>query len=62
MQSFLRTPYARVLGEPEHRASAVDELPNRTGAGGPSMNPEAIAYAPVGGTVTQREAGLGHYN
>jgi multidrug resistance efflux pump len=25
------------------------------------MNPEAIVYAPTGGTVTQRKVGLGQY-
>jgi len=38
MQSFLRTPFAPVLGEPEHRASAADELPDRASADGLSMN------------------------
>jgi hypothetical protein len=36
MQSFLRTPFVRVLGEPEHRAA--DELPDRASADGLSMN------------------------
>jgi cobalt-zinc-cadmium efflux system membrane fusion protein len=46
----------RILGKSAAEISAVENSPNTQ-----QMNPEAIVRAPIGGTVVQRQVGLGQY-
>jgi len=46
----------RILGKSDAEITAIENAPDRL-----SMNSEAIVYAPIGGTVTQRQVGLGQY-
>ncbi|MBV9192326.1 MAG: efflux RND transporter periplasmic adaptor subunit, partial [Betaproteobacteria bacterium] len=46
----------RILGKSPSEISAVENAPNSQ-----QMNPEAIVRAPIGGTVVQRQVGLGQY-
>ena len=46
----------RILGKRDAEITAIENAPDRL-----TMNPEAIVYAPIGGTVTQRQVGLGQY-
>jgi len=46
----------RILGKSDAEITAIENAPDRL-----NMNPEAIVYAPIGGTVTQRQVGLGQY-
>jgi cobalt-zinc-cadmium efflux system membrane fusion protein len=46
----------RILGKSDAEITAIENEPDRL-----SMNPEAIIYAPITGTVTQRQVGLGQY-
>lgn len=46
----------RILGKSDAEISAIENAPDRL-----TMNPETIVYAPIGGTVTQRQVGLGQY-
>jgi cobalt-zinc-cadmium efflux system membrane fusion protein len=46
----------RILGKSDAEIAAIENAPDRL-----SMNPEAIVHAPIAGTVTQRQVGLGQY-
>jgi cobalt-zinc-cadmium efflux system membrane fusion protein len=46
----------RILGKSDAEITAIENAPDRL-----NMNPEAIVYAPITGTVTQRQVGLGQY-
>lgn len=46
----------RILGKSDADITAIENAPDRL-----MMNPEAIVYAPISGTVTQRQVGLGQY-
>jgi cobalt-zinc-cadmium efflux system membrane fusion protein len=46
----------RILGKSDAEITAIENAPDRL-----NMNPEAIVYAPIAGTVTQRQVGLGQY-
>jgi cobalt-zinc-cadmium efflux system membrane fusion protein len=46
----------RILGKSAKEIAAVENAPNTQ-----QMNPEAIVRAPIGGTVVQRQVGLGQY-
>ena len=46
----------RILGKSPAEIAAVENAPNTR-----PMNPEAIVRAPIGGTVVQRQVGLGQY-
>jgi cobalt-zinc-cadmium efflux system membrane fusion protein len=46
----------RILGKSNAEITAIENAPDRL-----SMNPEAIVHAPITGTVTQRQVGLGQY-
>jgi cobalt-zinc-cadmium efflux system membrane fusion protein len=46
----------RILGKSDAEITAVENAPDRL-----QMNPEATVYAPIAGTVTQRQVGLGQY-
>jgi cobalt-zinc-cadmium efflux system membrane fusion protein len=46
----------RILGKSDAEITAIENAPDRL-----SMNPEAIVHAPITGTVTQRQVGLGQY-
>jgi cobalt-zinc-cadmium efflux system membrane fusion protein len=46
----------RILGKSDAEITAIENAPDRL-----SMNCEAIVHAPIGGTVTQRQVGLGQY-
>jgi cobalt-zinc-cadmium efflux system membrane fusion protein len=46
----------RILGKNDAEITAIENAPDRL-----TMNPEAIVYAPIAGTVTQRQIGLGQY-
>jgi cobalt-zinc-cadmium efflux system membrane fusion protein len=46
----------RILGKSDAEITAIENAPDRL-----TMNPEAIVYAPISGTVTQRQVGLGQY-
>jgi cobalt-zinc-cadmium efflux system membrane fusion protein len=46
----------RILGKSDAEIAAIENAPDRL-----TMNPEAIVYAPISGTVTQRQVGLGQY-
>ena len=46
----------RILGKNDAEITAIENAPDRL-----TMNPEAIVYAPITGTVTQRQVGLGQY-
>jgi cobalt-zinc-cadmium efflux system membrane fusion protein len=46
----------RILGKSDAEITAIENAPDRL-----SMNPEAFVYAPITGTVTQRQVGLGQY-
>ncbi len=46
----------RILGKSAPEIAAVENAPNKQ-----QMNPEAIVRAPIGGTVVQRQVGLGQY-
>jgi cobalt-zinc-cadmium efflux system membrane fusion protein len=46
----------RILGKSDAEIAAIENAPDRL-----TMNPEAIIYAPIAGTVTQRQVGLGQY-
>ena len=46
----------RILGKSDAEITAIENAPDCL-----QMNPEAIVYAPIAGTVTQRQVGLGQY-
>jgi membrane fusion protein, heavy metal efflux system len=46
----------RILGKSDAEITAIENAPDRL-----NMNCEAIVYAPISGTVTQRQVGLGQY-
>jgi membrane fusion protein, heavy metal efflux system len=46
----------RILGKSDAEITAIENAPDRL-----SMNPEAMVCAPITGTVTQRQVGLGQY-
>jgi cobalt-zinc-cadmium efflux system membrane fusion protein len=46
----------RILGKGDAEIAAVENAPDRL-----QMKPEATVYAPIAGTVTQRQVGLGQY-
>lgn len=46
----------RILGKSDAEITAIENAPDCL-----NMNPEAIVYAPITGTVTQRQVGLGQY-
>jgi membrane fusion protein, heavy metal efflux system len=46
----------RILGKSEAEIGAIENAPDQA-----RMNPEAIVAAPIAGTVTQRQVGLGQY-
>ena len=47
----------RILGKSDSEIAAIENEPDKL----LSMDAEAIVYAPIGGTVTQRQVGLGQY-
>jgi cobalt-zinc-cadmium efflux system membrane fusion protein len=46
----------RILGKNDAEITAIENAPDRL-----TMSPEAMVYAPIAGTVTQRQVGLGQY-
>ena len=46
----------RILGKADAEITAIEDAPDRL-----TMNPEALICAPISGTVTQRQVGLGQY-
>jgi len=46
----------RILGKSDAEIAAIEDAPDRL-----TMDPEATVWAPIGGTVTQRQVGLGQY-
>jgi cobalt-zinc-cadmium efflux system membrane fusion protein len=46
----------RILGKSDAEIIALENAPDRL-----NMNPETTVYAPIAGTVTQRQVGLGQY-
>lgn len=46
----------RILGKSDAEITAIENAPDRL-----RMNPETIVYAPIAGTVTQRQVGIGQY-
>ena len=46
----------RILGKSDIEIAAIENAPDAL-----SLSPEATVYAPIGGTVTQRQIGLGQY-
>jgi membrane fusion protein, heavy metal efflux system len=46
----------RILGKSEAEITSIENAPDAL-----SLSPEAMVFAPIGGTVTQRQVGLGQY-
>jgi membrane fusion protein, heavy metal efflux system len=46
----------RILGKNDEEITAIENAPDRL-----TMNPRATVFAPIAGTVTQRQVGLGQY-
>jgi cobalt-zinc-cadmium efflux system membrane fusion protein len=46
----------RILGKSEAEITSIENAPDAL-----SLSPDAMVFAPIGGTVTQRQVGLGQY-
>ena len=46
----------RILGKSDAEITAIENVPDAL-----NLSPEATVFAPIGGTVTQRQVGLGQY-
>lgn len=51
----------RILGKSDAEIAALETGAQKTGTGGPSRGAVAVVAAPIAGTVTQRQVGLGQY-